>query len=118
MKENFRGVVVKSWVALPLERLNFRGYNKMIVRKAVEFYSEYRRERCKALHTPEYEKISLNNEKNDKKDAAKEDKVNYERHVNLHPIYENVASIDAKRSWANKTRQFRANANDVKQQDI
>ena len=62
MRDNFREVVVKSWVAFPLEILNFRVCDKMLVREAVEFYSECRRERCKALYPPEYEKISLNNE--------------------------------------------------------
>ena len=79
MREMFRGLVVKSLVAFPLERLNFRVHNTIIVHEAVEFYGECWRERCNALHTPEYEKISLNNEiKQIKKYAAKGDKVNYE----------------------------------------
>ena len=73
--------------------------------EAVEFHSERWRERHKALHVPEHEKISLSNE----------DKVNYERHVKLHPIAENEASTDAVRSWSNKARQFRASAKDAKQ---
>ena len=59
----FRGALVKRWVALPAEIVNFRACNKMLVREAVELCSEFWRERYKALHSPEYEKISL------KKDA-------------------------------------------------
>ena len=47
----------------------------------------------------EHENVSLNNERKQiKDDAAKRDKVNYERHANLHPIVENIASIDTMRS--------------------
>ena len=57
------------------------------------------------MHTPEYEKISLNNEiKQIKIDAAKGDKVNFETCVNLHPIDENETSIHKMRSWVNKAR--------------
>ena len=38
--------------------------------------------------------------------------------MNLYPINENETSIDAMRSWESEARQFRANAKDVKQQDI
>ena len=40
MREVFRGVVVKHWVALPLEGINFRVHDKIIVREAIKFYSE------------------------------------------------------------------------------
>ena len=119
MRDIFRGVVVKSWVALLLERLNFIACDNIITLEVVKFYSEYWRERCKALHTPEYEKSSLNNKiKQIKIDAAKGDKVNFEICVDLHPINENETSIHTMRSWVKKARQFRANAKGVKQQDI
>ena len=119
MREVFRGVVVECWVALPLEKINCRVHNKIIVREAVEFYSKCWRERCEALHTPEHENTSLNNDTTQKKeDAAKGRKVNYEIHVNVHPINEKIASIDAMRSWMNKARLFRENAKDATQQDI
>ena len=67
----------------------------------------------------EYENISLKNEiKQIKIDAAKGDKVNYERYVKLCPIIENETSIHMMRSWVNEARQFRANTKDVKQKDI
>ena len=62
MREIFRGVVVKSWVALPVERLNFRVRDETLFREVVKFCSEHFRERCKALHAPEHEKISLSDE--------------------------------------------------------
>ena len=34
MREVFRGVVVKSWVAFPTENINFRVHNKIIVHEA------------------------------------------------------------------------------------
>ena len=51
---------VKSWVVLPLERINFRVHDKTLVREAVKLHVECWIERCKALHSPEHEKISLN----------------------------------------------------------
>ena len=60
MREVFRRVVVKFWVALPLESVNFSKYNKILVRKAVELYSSCWREQYNVLHSPEYEKIILN----------------------------------------------------------
>ena len=56
--------------------------------------------------------------KQTKDDAAKGEKVNYERNVNLHQINENTASIGGMLSCVEKARQFRANAKDVKKQDI
>ena len=54
------------------------------------------------MHTPKHEKINLNNEiKQIKIDAAKGDKVNYERHVNVCPINKNETSIHTIRSWVN-----------------
>ena len=41
IREVFRGVVVKIWVAMPLERVIFLVHNKIIVREAVNFYSQY-----------------------------------------------------------------------------
>ena len=44
IREVFRGVVVKSWVALPLEGMNFSKCDKILVRKAVELNSACWRE--------------------------------------------------------------------------
>ena len=44
MGEVFRGVVVKSWVALPLERIKFRVHDKIVIHEAVELCSECWRE--------------------------------------------------------------------------
>ena len=59
IREMFRGVAVKSWMSLPLERLKFVVCNKIIAREAVKFYSEYWRERCKAPNTSEHEMSSF-----------------------------------------------------------
>ena len=58
MRKVFRGVVVKSWVALPLEIIKV-SKNKKLVREAVELHSACWRERCNMLHSPEHEKLSL-----------------------------------------------------------
>ena len=119
MREFFRRAVVKSWLALPLERLKSIVCNKIIVREAVKFYSECWRERCKVLHTPEHKKSRLRDEiKQMKIQAAKGDKVNFETHVNLHPMNENETSIHKIKSWVTKARMFRANAKNAAQQDI
>ena len=84
MREFFRGVVIKSWVTLPLERIKFSKHDKILVREAVELCSAYWRERCNALHSPECEMVNLNKEiKQIKDEAAKREKVNYERCFNL-----------------------------------
>ena len=62
MREVFRGVVVKSWVYLPLEKIKFSKHNEKLVRKAVNLHSECRKEQNNALHSPEYKKINLNKE--------------------------------------------------------
>ena len=62
MSEVFRGVFVKSWVALPTEIIHFSVCNKIVVREAVGLHSECWRERCKDFDSPEHDKISLNKE--------------------------------------------------------
>ena len=118
LREIFRGVVVTNWVAMPLERVNFLAHNKIIVREAVKFYSECWKERCKALHTPEYEISSLREEiKQIKMQEAKEDKVNFETYVNLYPMNENETSVCKMKSWVKIATMFRANAKENVQQD-
>ena len=53
VREFFRGVVVKSWVAMPVESADFKRHNKIFIKKA-EFCSECWKERCNMLHSPEY----------------------------------------------------------------
>ena len=101
----FRGVIFKSWVVLPLERIKFSKHNKILVREEVELHSTHWKKRCNVLHSPEHEKISLNKEiKQIKDEAETREKVNHERHVNLHHINENTASIRGMRLWIKKAR--------------
>ena len=87
-------MVVKIWVALPLERLNFIVCDKIIVREAVKFHSECWKEMCEALHTPEHEVSSLREDiKQIKMQAAKGDKENFKTCVNLHPMNESETSV-------------------------
>ena len=37
VREVFRGIVVKSWVGMPVESIDFKKYNKILMKKAVEF---------------------------------------------------------------------------------
>ena len=84
MRKSFRRLVVKSWVALLLERIKFSKHDKILVREEVEFYSACWRERYNVFHSPEYEKISLNKEiKQIKDDVAKREKANYDRCFNF-----------------------------------
>ena len=39
MREGFRGVVVKEWVAMPNERTEFPQHNKTLVEKGVSLHS-------------------------------------------------------------------------------
>ena len=119
MREVFRGVVIKSWVSLPLVRINFSVYNNILLRAEVELHIKCWRERRKALHSPEHEKKSLKKEiKKIKDNAVKGEIVNYKRHVNFHHINENTVSVEGMRSWIKKARQFRKNAKHLKQQDM
>ena len=45
-------------------------------------------------------------------------KVNYNMHVNACPTNEYVVTIEGMRVWIRKARNFRANNDDSKQQDI
>ena len=56
MREAFRGVVVKSWLSMPVESINFKKYNKILIEKEVEFYSECWKDRYNVLHSLEYRK--------------------------------------------------------------
>ena len=104
---------------MPLERVNILACNKIIVREAVKIYSECWKERCKELHTPVYERMSLREEvKQIKMQAAKGEKVNYELYVNLYPMNEKETSVNKMKSWVKKARMFRAKAKDNVQQDI
>ena len=53
-----------------------------------------------------------------KMQAAKGEKINYELHVDLHPINEKETSVDRMKSWIKKARMFRVNDKDNVQQDI
>ena len=45
VREIFRGIAVKSLVAIPVESVNFTIHDKKIIKKEVDFYSEYWKER-------------------------------------------------------------------------
>ena len=53
-----------------------------------------------------------------KMQASKGKKVDYERHVDLHPISENETCVKRMKLWIKKARMFRARAKDNVQQDI
>ena len=57
MREVFRCIVVKIWVAFPTENVNFRVHDKTLLRKAIDLCSEFWRECCEASHSPECEKL-------------------------------------------------------------
>ena len=40
VREVFRGVAVKSWVAMPVESEDFKKHNKNLIKKSVKFYDE------------------------------------------------------------------------------
>ena len=78
-------------------------HNKIAVCEVVELNSEFWREQCKALHSSEHDKISFDKVFNKiKDDVAKGENFNYERHVNLCHVNENIASIEVMCSWIKK----------------
>ena len=62
VREVFKGVVVKNWEVLPFESIEFTNHNKLLIKKAVEFYSEYWKDRSNVLHPPEIRKQNLSRE--------------------------------------------------------
>ena len=50
MREVFRGVVVKSWIELPLQIITFSKYNIILAREEVELHSACWRVRYNLLH--------------------------------------------------------------------
>ena len=53
-----------------------------------------------------------------KMQASKGEKVDYERHVDSHPMNEKETCVKRMKSWIKKARMFRAHAKDNVQQDI
>ena len=56
LREFLRGVAVKSWVALPLERIKFKKHNTFLIKISADFCSECWRERYSVIHSPECRK--------------------------------------------------------------
>ena len=45
VREVFRGAAVKSWATMPVESMDFKKYNKILIKKEVDFYSECQKDR-------------------------------------------------------------------------
>ena len=119
MREVLRGIVVKDWVAMPVECIDFTQYNKVLIKKAVVFYCECWNNRCVVLHSPEVRKQYLRKEiKAIKLEAMSGSIENYNRYVNAYPINDKSASLESMSMWIKKARVFRTNAKRSGQQDI
>ena len=116
VREIFRGVVVKSWVAMPVESIKFKKHNKILIKKAVEFYSKCWKERCNVLHSLECRKQRLNKEiKGIKTESMKGAKMNYNSYVKSCPTNEETKTIESMRVWIWKAILFKENAGNSKQ---
>ena len=91
MREVFIGVIVKEWVAMHNERINFSQCNKVLVDHVVSLYGMCWNKRCEVLHNPEVQKQYLINEiKAIKEEGRRGVIANYNNHVNVHPISEEI----------------------------
>ena len=59
MREVFRGVMFKKWVAMPNEITHYLKHNKALIEKGVRLHSEFWNKRCIVLHDPDAQKIIL-----------------------------------------------------------
>jgi len=119
MRDVFRGIVVRDWGALPIECIDFTPYNKVMIKKAVDFYSACWNNRCVVMHSPEVRKQYLRKElKAIKLEAMSGTIENYNRYVKAYPINEETASLESMSMWIKKARVFRNNTKRSGQQDI
>ena len=56
MREAFRGVVVKEWIATPNERIDYSKHSKVLVEYGVSLHSIFWIKRCEVLSDPEVQK--------------------------------------------------------------
>ena len=56
MRETFRGAVVKEWVAMPNETIDYSKHDNALIEKGVRLHSECWNQRCTALHNPDAKK--------------------------------------------------------------
>ena len=56
IREVLKGIAVKNWVLFPVESTEFKKYNKILINKEFDFYSECWKDRFKMLHSPEIRK--------------------------------------------------------------
>jgi len=119
MREVFRGIVVRDWVAMPIECIDFTPCNKVLIKKALNFYSECWNNRCVVMHSPEVRKQHLRKDiKAIKLEAISGIIQNYNRYVNAYPINEELATVESMRILIKKATVFRSNTKRSGQQDI
>ena len=108
MREVFIGVIVKEWVAMHNERINFSQCNKVLVDHVVSLYGMCWNKRCEVLHNPEVQKQYLINEiKAIKEEGRRGVIANYNNHVNVHPISEEIETTQKVVSQVKSTKVFK-----------
>ena len=118
-RDLFRGVVVKEWVMKNHNNINFHAYNKVLVKISVQFYHECWKRRCVVLHDPEVQKKVLKEEVLVIMEEASEEAIEgLNRHVQIHTINLNEASVEELLSWVRSVRAFKKRACKNKCQDI
>ena len=111
IKALFRGVIVKEWVAVNNENINYHECNRKIVKSCIRFYHDCWKERCEALHKDDKQKEALEEEiKNMKEEANKGTIKGIKNYVDVHKIEEKEEKVSTMKEWRAGFRSFVKNA--------
>ena len=107
----FRGAVVKEWVAVNEDNINYHVCNRILVQKCVRYYHECWVERCEVSHTEEKQKEVLEEEiKNMKEEANNGTIKGFKNFIDLCKINEKEEKVFKMKSWRIGCRRFVKNA--------
>ena len=111
IKAFFRGVIVKEWVVVNDENVNYHEHNRILVKSFARFYHEFQKERCEALHTENKQREVLEEEtKNMKEEATKGTIKGLKNYADSCEIDEKEEKVSTMKSWRSGFRSFVRNA--------
>ena len=111
IKALFRGVIVKEWVAVNNDNMNYHEYNRILVKSCMQFYHNCWKERCEELHKDNMQKEILEEEiKNMKEEANNGIIKGLRNYVDAHKIDEKEEKISTMKAWRTGFRSFIKNA--------
>ena len=110
----FRGVIVKEWVAVNEDNINYHEYNRILVKSCVRFYHECWKERCEALHAENKQReVSEEEIKNMKEEATQGTIKGLKNYADAHEIDEKDEKVSTMKSWRSSFRSFVRNSTKI-----